>query len=224
MQDWQQFQQRLGYHFKDLDLLKLALTHASLKHGRISNERLEFLGDRVVGLVVADILYRRFPKEPEGDLALRHAHLVSRKGLAELAEVIELQPYIMVAANERSGGRGRFEAALLANAFEALLAALFLDGGLEAVQNFLTPLIDPRLATMHEAPKDPKTALQEWAQKQGFGAPDYRIVGREGPDHAPVFKVQVSLAQHGKAVAEGTSKRDAERLAAHHLLTTLRKA
>ncbi|MFN7710532.1 MAG: ribonuclease III [Holosporales bacterium] len=224
MADWDHLQQRLGHRFKDLNLLKLALTHASAKHGRISNERLEFLGDRVVGLVVADILYRHFPKENEGDLALRHAHLVSRQGLASLAEEVNLQPYIQVAASERSGGRGRFEAALMANAFEALLAALFLDGGLSAVEAFLGPLVSPRIARMGEAPKDPKTALQEWAQKQGYGMPEYRVVGRQGPDHAPVFKIQVALASHGQAVAEGTSKRDAERLAAETLLTTLRKA
>jgi ribonuclease-3 len=214
----------LGYRFRDPRLLGQALTHASVAgaDAGLSNERLEFLGDRVLGLLVARILYQRFPAEPEGALARRHAALVRRETLAGVAEAIRLGELVRMSRGEEDAG-GRGNPGLLADACEALLAALFLDGGLEAAEAFVELMWRPLLGEDAAPPEDAKTALQEWAQARGLPLPRYRELARAGPSHAPVFSVSVEVDGLTPSVATGSSKRAAEKAAARQLLDRIRQ-
>jgi len=212
----------LGYDFKDKDRLKLALVHSSThkrkKDGQaIDNERLEFLGDRVLGLIIADLLLKRFPKDTEGDLARRHTALVRKEALARVAKKIKLGDYIDMLPAEAAAG-GRKNAAILSNACEAVIAALFLDGGLETAQKFIHQFWQEIVEEDPTPPQDNKTALQEWAQGRGLPLPIYKTVSQEGPAHAPVFIIEVMVKNHTPQRAEGTSKRQAEQAAAGALL------
>jgi len=218
---------RLGHSFKEGGQLQRALTHSSAlarsKGGRGSYERLEFLGDRVLGLVVADLLLRRFPDESEGELAKRFAYLVSGEILAKVARQIELGPLIAFSRGEADSG-GSDNPAILADVMEAVIAALYRDGGLEAARRFIEPRWKPLVEADHEPPREPKTALQEWAQGRGLALPKYVEVAREGPAHDPRFTIEVRL-EEGKAGrsarGEGRSKRQAEQEAAEALLRDL---
>lgn len=194
--------------------------HAKRGRGDADFERLEFLGDRVVGLIVAEVLEQRFPRESEGDLARRHAALVSRRALADLATSIDLGIYLYLTRGEDESG-GRRKPSVLADAFEAVVGAMYRDGGLAAPQRFLTGLIEPILAAPSHPPRDPKTALQEWAQGRGLSLPTYRTVKTEGPAHEPKFEIEVRVDGHDPARATGSSKRNAERAAAAVLLEQL---
>ncbi len=215
----------LGHGFAQPELLARALTHpsAATRQGAIddSYERLEFLGDRVLGLIVADMLMARFPQEPEGALALRHAELVRRESLAEVAREIGLDGYLRLAKGEEAAGE-RHNPALLANACEAVIAALYLDGGLAVAWSFVERLWSARLEDDVRPPQDAKTALQEWAQARALGLPKYREVGREGPAHEPHFTLEVTVGSAPPACGEGRSKRLAEQAAAARLLARLR--
>lgn len=214
----------LGHSFSRPELAVEALTHSSVLQGpgtrSASNERLEFLGDRVLGLVVANLLFDRFADESEGHLARRHAELVRKETLARVAAGIGLGPLIQLARGEEDGG-GRENPAILADACEAVIAALYLDGGLEAAAAFIRRHWTALIEEDRTPPKDAKTALQEWLQGRGQSLPAYREVGRDGPPHAPVFKVEVAIDDGRSAVAEGASKRAAEQAAAGALLTRL---
>ena len=211
----------LGHRFTKPELLTRAFTHASTARSRqgrrFSNERLEFLGDRVLALVVADLLLERFPTEDEGELARRHAGLVRRESLARVAEVVGLAGHIVMSHGEEEAG-GRAIPGLLADSLEAVIAALYLDGGLDVAAAFIRRhwliLVEENL----RPPKDAKTALQEWAQGRGLELPVYREVGRTGPAHAPQFSIEVSVAGVGATTGPGPSKRTAEQAAAEVLL------
>ncbi|MCA3260831.1 MAG: ribonuclease III [Telmatospirillum sp.] len=219
----------IGYRFADADRLIAALSHSSL--GRRGNarssgadfERLEFLGDRVVSLAVAEMLAQSYPAENEGDLAKRHAALVRREQLAAHARTIGLGEALTLSNSELQGG-GRDNPAVLADAFEALVAAIHLDGGYATAQAVVRRLFEPLIQPQSELPREPKTALQEWAQGRGLGLPVYRVTAQEGLAHAPRFVVEVSVADFPPATAEGTSKRLAERAAALELLQRLEAA
>ena len=212
---------RLGYTFRERDRLVRALIHRSAAAAPgADNERLEFLGDRVLGLAIADLLYRRFPHEPEGGLSRRHTALVRKEALAEVAALWELGPLLSLAPGERAAG-GATNPALLADAAEAVLAAVYEDGGFEAAQQLVQRFWEARIDRLAVAPRDPKTALQEWSQAQGLGLPDYREIERSGPDHAPSFVVEVVVPPHPPARATASSKRLAERDAASRLLASL---
>jgi len=218
-------EQALGHRFADPGLLDEALTHSSVAstgQQRRTNERLEFLGDRVLGLVVADLLMGRFPDEDEGALARRHAALVRREALARVAVGIGLGDCIRLSRGEEDAG-GRENPGLLADACEAVIAALYLDGGLDVAAAFILREWDAIVAEDVRPPKDAKTELQEWAQARALALPKYREVGREGPAHAPVFSVEVSLADRSPARASGASKRAAEQAAAEAMLEDLRR-
>ncbi len=210
----------LGYEFREPRLLREALTHRSAAGaGRGSNERLEFLGDRVLGLAVAVWLSEQYPREQEGALGRRLAHLVSQPVLAAIAEELGLPALLSVAPGEaRAGVRRR--ASVLADAVEALLGAMFLDGGLEPVQRFVRARFEGTMIAEAEPPKDAKTSLQEWGQARGLGLPAYHIESRDGPSHAPQFVVRVSLGGEECQGQAGT-RRAAEQAAAQALLNRL---
>jgi ribonuclease-3 len=219
-------EQTIGHTFADRHLLKEALTHASVQgRGRrrrrhVSNERLEFLGDRVLGLVVAERLVRTFPDEAEGALSARHSALVSEPTLAALAREIDLGQALQVAPGQSNLDPDA--PALLADALEAVFAAVYLDGGWEAASEVVGRLIAPRVVSGALPPKDPKSALQEMLQGQGRPLPVYRVLQVEGPDHAPSFRVLAAVEGSDlSASAEASSKRAAERAAAARLIKRL---
>jgi ribonuclease-3 len=222
----------IGYEFSRPELLSEALTHPSALaaergRGRARRrlaprgyERLEFLGDRVLGLIIADLLWRRFEHEPEGHLTRRHTHLVRREALARVANAIGLGNYLVLSRAETAVGTAA-NPGILADACEALIAAIYLDSGFEAASAFVHRFWEQLLAEMEGPPRDPKTALQEWAQGRGLELPVYKLVGRSGPHHALLFTVAASVAGHVPATATASSKRAAEAAAAAMLLDRL---
>jgi ribonuclease III len=217
--------QVLGHVFRSHDLLDFALTHPSVTQGRAKRrfteyERLEFLGDRVLGLVVAEILYLAFPQEPEGDLAKRHVALVRSEALARVAQTIRLGDYLSLSNGEDSAG-GRDNPALLADACEAVIGALYMDGGFDCARTFVQRYWTPLLTELTQPPKDAKTRLQEWAQSKNLGLPAYTVTGQDGPAHNTIFLVQVKVEGYPPACGSGSSKRVAEQEAASLLLKAL---
>lgn len=215
-------QKRLGYHFRQEPLLELALTHASA-NDQADYERLEFLGDRVVNMIVADRLYALYPDETEGDLSKRHTALVRGETLARAARALEVGADMIVSDAENTGG-GRENDNILSDIMEAIIGAVYLDGGLECARKVLDPLIEGDLRDMAAPPRDPKTALQEWTQARNLGLPDYEVTGRSGPDHAPDFVITVRVTGKPPATASGPSKRAAEKSAAQMMLDRLESA
>jgi ribonuclease III len=217
-------EEALGHTFDKSELLLEALTHPSAVRRRgISRrgyERLEFLGDRVLGLIVAELLWRRFPTEAEGELTRRHTHLVRRDALAEVAQAVGLGAQVIVSPGEDAAGV-RENQSVLADVCEAVIAALYLDGGLPAARRFVESRWEARLSALGEPPRDPKTTLQEWVQARGLPLPAYRTVATEGPAHRRRFTVTVSVEGLNPATASGTSKRAAETAAAAAALATL---
>jgi len=215
--------QTIGYTFQKQELLALALTHSSVKAGRDpakSNERLEFLGDRVLGLAVAEMLHERFPSEAEGDVAKRFTGLVRQETLAEIANELGWERFIIVDRGER--GPNGLEESILADAIEALIAAIHLDGGWNAAKSFIRRYWSDRLDIVKTPTKDAKTRLQEWVQSRGNGLPIYKEVDRHGPAHAPVFTVEVTIDGKEEPVRGlGRSKRIAEQAAATQMLAEI---
>lgn len=206
----------LHQRFNDRAFLREAITHSSTK-STASNERLEFLGDRVLGLVIAEALVDRHPDENEGRLAPRLNALVSRETCAEIAAHLGLGEFMVMAKAEVMSG-GRRKPALLANAMEAIIAAIYLDSGMEAARRFILRHWASRFTAQTDAPVDPKTALQEWAQARGWPLPLYETIDQSGPDHAPRFTVRVTLDNGECAEAAAASKRAGERESARLLL------
>lgn len=212
----------LGHSFAKPRLLEEALTHPSAgrKAKHLSYERLEFLGDRVLGLVIADMLLRTYPTDSEGDLARRHAALVKRETLVRVAESIGLGEHVLVSKAEGDSG-GRANPALLADSCEAILGAMYSDGGLDAAAQFIRRAWTPLMAEAASPPKDAKTAVQEWAQGLGKTLPVYETVAMEGPAHDPHFHVVVRVEGMAPAEGRGASKRAAEQAAAAALLAEI---
>ena len=208
---------KLGYRFADPARLEQALTHSSLAGAGgdrgSSNERLEFLGDRVLGVIVAHLLIQQFPDENEGALARRHAALVRKEALARVAEELGLGDHVQISRGEDETG-GRKNSGLLADACEAVIGALFLDGGLPAAEAFVHGCWQTLVDEDTTPPKDAKTQLQEWAQGLGLALPQYRETAREGPPHAPMFSVEVTVSGIAPVMGIGPSKRAAEQAAA----------
>ncbi|KIT16513.1 ribonuclease III [Jannaschia aquimarina] len=212
------FEARLGHSFSDPALLIRALTHSSIStEQRPSNERLEFLGDRVLGLVMAQALMQGDRKAAEGQLAPRFNALVRKETCAEIAREIGLGEVLRLGKSERMTG-GRRKLALLGDGLEAVIAALYLDAGLEVAREVILRLWGDRLDRVADDARDAKTVLQEWAQAQGMAPPTYKVEGRTGPDHAPVFVIRATLPDGRSSTGEATSKRAAEQAAARILL------
>ena len=204
----------LGHQFANRGLVQLALTHVSASAARHdSYQRLEFLGDRVLGLVVAEMLYDNFPAADEGELSRRLADLVRRESCAEVAREWGLESHVRLGDSERQA-RGTAKDAILADACESFIGAIFLDAGYEAAKTVISHVFAPRMRTPRRPLRDPKTALQEWAQARGLETPLYRETGRTGPHHAPEFTVEVAVTGFAPAAAKGSSKRSAEQAAA----------
>jgi ribonuclease III len=210
-------EERIGYRFRDVGLLDSALSHiSSLKGARNrggSYQRLEFLGDHVLGLVISDMLFRAFPRADEGELSRRLADLVRKETCTEIARAINLGAAIRLGSSEANAG-GRTRPAILADVCEALIGAVYLDGGFPAAEALVGRLWEARMRTTAQPLRDPKTILQEWAQARGLPTPAYREVARSGPDHDPEFRVAVHLPKLAPAEGSGRSKRAAEQAAA----------
>jgi ribonuclease-3 len=222
----QEFAERLGLSFSDPFLLTRALTHRSYlnEHPEAieDNERLEFLGDAVLDFLVGAWLYNRFPEMSEGNLTRLRSALVRTENLAEFAQDIDLGSAILLGRGEDEAG-GRERQALLCASFEALVGALFLEGGISAVQSFVEPLLEPaarQILSVHKD-RDPKSLLQEWAQSEGHGTPYYRTVAAMGPDHAKMFEVEVQLNGQVYGRGIGQSKQSAAKAAAVAALDSL---
>jgi ribonuclease III len=213
----------LGHKFKDGDLLVEALTHTSLSKGRgkqmssVDYERLEFLGDRILGLIIAEELHQRYKQAEAGQLSRRFNAQVRKETLAEIACEIELAPYIRMSRELRLSG-GENSQSLLEDCVEAIIAALYLDGGMTAAKRFIKDHWWPRFDQKTAAHKDPKSALQEWAAKHGKELPVYKIAVQEGPDHNRMFTIEVTLDGCDTQSARARSKREAEKLAAEKML------
>jgi ribonuclease-3 len=212
---------RIGYRFTDPPILEMALTHISaLKGARNragSYQRLEFLGDHVLGLVISDMLYRAFPKADEGELSRRLADLVRKETCTEIARSVDLGAVIRVGSSEHNAG-ARSRPAILADVCEAVIGAVYLDGGYKAAEEVVERLWQVRLRATAQPLRDPKTVLQEWAQARGLPTPAYREIARSGPDHSPEFRVAVQLPALAPAEGLGRSKRAAEQAAAAAML------
>ncbi len=207
-----------GHVFRDPRLLEQALTHSGAADAGGDYQRLEFLGDRVLGLIVAEALFRRYPDSGEGALARRLNCLVRGETCAEVARALGLDALMRTGENTP---RGQAQASqnVLADLCEAVIAAVYLDGGLQAARRFVLPLWEPFFARCGDAPRDPKSALQEWAAARGLPAPRYAEVSRSGPDHAPHFVMEARIEGLGAARGEGGAKRRAEQAAAAALLS-----
>jgi ribonuclease III len=224
--DLNDFEQRVGYTFQRRDLLTRALTHKSYSHeskagGVRDNETFEFLGDSVLGFVVGDILFHRFPTLDEGALSKMKAYLVSATSLATKARLYGMGDVILLGVGEEKSG-GRKKDSLLANLFEALIAAIYLDGGIVPARHLIERSFVHDLAALNEDDllfHDYKTALQELAQGKGLQLPEYNVIGEEGPDHDKRFIVEVKVGGQA-ARGEGSSKKEAQQQAAKHALAT----
>ena len=210
-------EEKLGYHFTDRSLLENALTHSSYANehkadGRTSNERLEFLGDSVLGMVTADYLYRAHPNLPEGDLTRTRAALVCEESLVEVAQRLDLGAYLRLGKGEEAGG-GRERPSIVADAVEAVLAAVYLDGGIGSARKLIQRFILDK-EEEKSASRDYKTALQELVQRESGQVLGYRLTGAQGPDHAKIFSVEVDLNGAPIGQGQGRSKKEAEQNAA----------
>lgn len=213
----QQLESKIGYTFKQPDLLRLAITHPSMRRRHQGShksgfERLEFLGDRVLGLVIAERLYYLFAREKEGDLAKRLAVLVSRDTCITVGQTIGLDQLLQVTGTEIGK-----KTSVLADAVEALIGAVYLDGGMEAAASLITTLWQQDIKADIVPPKDHKSTLQEWSQQMGYGIPHYEIIDRSGPAHAPVFTLELTV-QDKRVTATGSNRRMAEQEAARKFL------
>lgn len=215
------FENRIGYQFKDAALLTCAVTHSSMSSNtRSDNQRMEFLGDRVLGLVMSEALYLSDADAAEGQMAPRFNALVRKETCADVARDIGLGEVLRLGRSEMISG-GRRKQALLGDAMEAVIAAIYLDAGYERAREFILKFWDRRLENVDDDARDPKTALQEWAQARGMSPPSYVETSRSGPDHAPIFTIAARLDSGAEAVATAGSKRQAEQAAAKALLSEL---
>lgn len=226
--EFETLQRSLDYRFRDRGLLEQALTHSSRAHeeasgGALDNESLEFLGDAVLGFLVADLLYRQFPEFDEGRKSKVKASLVSTATLARLAERLSLGDHLLLGRGEEKTG-GRHKQALLADAYEAVIAAIYVDGGIEQARAFVTHEMEPLLGDVRKSggpEHDHKSALQEYLQGQNEPRPEYRLVGAAGPDHRKSFQIAVCVRGDPIAVASGPSKKEAAQEAARLALARL---
>ena len=220
--DLKKLEAAIGYHFQNLSLLRNAMTHSSYanenKKAGVNNERLEFLGDSVLGIVVADYLFKNCPHLPEGDLTKTRAALVCEKACCGFSQQLGVGEYLLLSHGEQNSG-GRTRSSILADAFEAIIAAIYLDGGMEEARAFILRFVKPMLQTARPKPfKDYKTMLQEIVQKNPEESLEYVLTGESGPDHDKHFSVEVHLNSNVIGKGGGRSKKEAEQQAAREAL------
>jgi ribonuclease-3 len=217
--DLDRLQDALGHRFANPDLLARALTHASAVNGREEQtyQRLEFLGDRVLGLIVADMLIERFPDATEGDLSRVFHRLVSGDTCAAIAKELDLAKYVRMGKGPKKGSASATPS-VLGDVCEAVIGAVYSDGGLGVARTLVGRYWEPRIAATSEARRDPKTELQEWAHRRGFDTPVYTETLRSGPDHAPSFEIEVKVGDVPPARGKAGTKREAEQEAAEGVL------
>ncbi|HEM60935.1 MAG TPA: ribonuclease III [Chloroflexi bacterium] len=225
--DLTQLQETLGIEFRDERLLRQALVHRSFLNENpefelSSNERLEFLGDALLDFVVGEYLYQRYPRMQEGELTSLRADIINRVGLARLARTLDLGSYVYLSRGEDERG-GRERSSMLSDAFEALIAAIYLDQGLERVKQLVIPMIEPQVNRMVDEglKRDFKSRLQEWTQRELGVTPCYRTVREHGPEHAKEFTVEVLVGDRVTGTGRGRSKQAAEQQAAEEALKTI---
>ena len=220
--DIERFEKRLGYTFKEPQYLLEALTHPSFSSTNgADNQRLEFIGDRVLGLIVAEAIAKQDPKASEGKLAPRFNALVRKETCSGVAQEIDLGLVLKLGRSEMITG-GRRKNAVLGDAMEAVLAAVYLDGGFSAAKDIILRLWEKRISSVEVDARDSKTRLQEWAQARQLEPPLYTLIDRSGPDHSPIFKMQVELKTGEQMSAKAGNKRDAEQAAAKMILEILK--
>ena len=212
---------KLKYEFKNKNILKLAITHSSFvdKDSILNYERLEFLGDRVLGLIIAEILYNKFPEEKEGELSKRFAYLVNKKTLIEVADYLNLREIILTAKNYSQ--KINITDSMLADSFEALIGAIYLDSSFKKIKGIIEKLWISKINLQVGSLNNPKSTLQEWCLKKKKNLPEYRIINKKGPDHKPIFKVQLSIKDFMDVNESGPSKQEAEIKAARKLISKL---
>ncbi len=211
----------IGYKFKDIHFLERAVTHSSTNDD-YNYQRLEFLGDRVLGLVMAHSLFSEFKKENEGGLAKRHTALVQGPTCSMIGQKYNIGDYIVLSDSERVAGVHLNEN-IISDVVEALIGAVYIDGGYEAAQKVVLGLWGDIIKTLEKAPQDPKTELQEWAQARSLDLPVYEIIDKQGPDHAPKFVIQLRITGFDVVTAEGASRRQTEKVAATKMLKLLKQ-
>lgn len=215
--DYQAIAGKLGYNFKDKAILRHALTHPSISKGQTDYQRLEFLGDRVLALVIAEELYRQNPSHREGQMANMHSNLVRGGVCGEIGKLLGLGDFIAVGQSEKRKGVN-LNNTVIGDVVEALIGGIYLDGGLDAAKSFVLRNWASRLLEGAVFTKDPKTSLQEWALARGLPIPGYKILKREGLEHSPVFTVELQVKDKDPCFGSGTSKRLAEMAAADGFL------
>ena len=213
----EKLEKKIGYTFSDPFLLEKALTHSSTENKEYDNERLEFLGDRVLGLSIADQLFTFFPEEEEGSLAKRHAGFVQQSDLVLVAQMLGLADHLKLSVGEIKSG-GQMKEKILSDAMEALIGAIYLDGGFGVAHDFVKKFWGERLRLQISPPEDAKSRLQEWAQAKSIPLPKYTLINKSGTSHLPIFEMEVFVTEGGKAVATAKSKRAAEKSAALKML------
>jgi len=218
--DLKTLQDKIGYHFKDEHWLERAMTHSSTNDD-YNYQRLEFLGDRVLGLVIADALFTEFKSEREGGLAKRHTALIQGETCAVVGLQNNLNDFIIMSDAEIESG-GRTNTNIIADVVESLLGAIYIDGGYEPAKKVILALWGDTIFTLKQAPQDPKTELQEWVQARALALPVYNIIKKSGPDHAPVFTVKLEVEGFPPIESNANSRRQAEKKAAQKMLKELK--
>ena len=219
--DLKKLQDKIGYHFKDEHWLERAMTHSSTNDD-YNYQRLEFLGDRVLGLVIAGALFNEFKSEREGGLAKRHTALIQGPTCAIVGLANNLNDFIIMSSSEEEAG-GRLNENIVADIVESLLGAIYIDGGYEPAKEVILALWGDTITTLENAPQDPKTELQEWVQARGLELPVYEIVDKSGPDHAPIFTISLKVEGFNPMEADGPSRRQTEKTVAQKMLKILKK-
>jgi ribonuclease-3 len=219
-QQFKKLEDIIGYQFKDSHLLERALTHSSTNDA-YNYQRLEFLGDRVLGLVMAHALFEAFRGENEGGLAKRHTALVQGITCSLIGQKHNIADFIILSNSEKEAGVHLNEN-IIADVVESMIGAIYIDGGYENVQRVVLHLWGDMVNTLEDVPQDPKTELQEWVQARGLSLPQYEIIGKSGPDHAPIFSIELKIEGSSPVVSEGTSRRQTEKLAATEMLQKLK--
>jgi ribonuclease-3 len=217
---FQKLEEIIDYNFKDSHFLERALTHSSTNDD-YNYQRLEFLGDRVLGLVMAHALFEEFRGENEGGLAKRHTALVQGTTCSFIGQKYNIAEFIILSDSEKEAGVHLNES-IIADVVESMIGAIYIDGGYEEAQRVLLHLWGDMVQTLKDVPQDPKTELQEWVQARGLELPQYKIIDKSGPDHAPLFSIQLKIEGFDPVVSKGTSRRQTEKLAAKEMLKKLK--